>query len=55
MLAEQSIWGPRTQTSGIGVRSVKELALRPEFSPQSPGCHRRRDLRYEAGSLGYWV
>lgn len=31
---QQSIWSPRTQTSGMGVELWVELALRPGFSPQ---------------------
>src|SRR5437763_2624049 len=44
---------PRTQTAGMGVQSISELALRPGFSPQARMPPTAR-VRHEARGLGYW-
>jgi hypothetical protein len=51
--SEQSFWGPRTQMAAIGVESMVSWPCGQDSHPK-PGCHRRRDLRHEARSLGHW-
>ena len=51
--SEQSFSGPRTQMAAMGVESMVSWPCGQDSYPE-PGCHRRRDLRHEARSLGHW-
>ena len=42
-----------TQSPAIGVQSQMSWPCGQDFQLK-PGCHRRRDLRYEARSVSYW-
>ena len=55
MCREESpgLWGVLTQAPATGVVWVASWPCGRNAQPE-PGCHRRRDLRHEAGGGGYW-